>query len=257
MRLRKFINEGRSKSITIEEAVEAIKNKCTDFIKNGSIVYRGVDDARDAALIVSPANFERKSRNTSNYYTLLMDNLPAWKSYPKRSKSIICATDIEYASNMGYAYRVYMFDGSKIGVCPTNDLWESFGLDVDSLEIFNDCIGMMINKFTDYDDSDIVTYNDLLQLFNKFDEHKSSFNIDRHTFPTFFDFKLFEPYFETDVKLIDFAKEILDPERHKFKLQNTRTFRNIKEREVWTDGTSILLRADITSDVIKSFSSSL
>jgi hypothetical protein len=253
MRLRKFINEGRSKSITIEEAVEAIKNKCTDFIKNGSIVYRGVDDARDAALIVSPANFERKSRNTSNYYTLLMDNLPAWKSYPKRSKSIICATDIEYASNMGYAYRVYMFDGSKIGVCPTNDLWESFGLDVDSLEIFNDCIGMMINKFTDYDDSDIVTYNDLLQLFNKFDEHKSSFNIDRHTFPTFFDFKLFEPYFETDVKLIDFAKEILDPERHKFKLENTKTFKNVDHREVWTDGTSILLNNKIAKDAMESF----
>lgn len=253
MRLRKFINEGRSKSITIEEAVETIKNKCTDFIKNGSIVYRGVDDARNAALIVSPANFERKSRNTSNYYTLLMDNLPAWKSYPKRSKSIICATDIEYASNMGYAYRVYMFDGSKIGVCPTNDLWESFRLDVDSLEIFNDCIGMMINKFTDYDDSDIVTYNDLLQLFNKFDEHKSSFNIDRHTFPTYFDFKLFEPYFNTDVEFIDFAKEIFDPERHKFKLQNTRTFRNIKEREVWTDGTSILLNNKIAKDAMESF----
>ena len=253
MRLQRFINEGRSKSIPIEIAVETIKNKCTDFIKNGSIVYRGVDDSNDVALIISPANFERKSRNTTNHYTLLMDNLPAWKSYPKRSKSIICATDIEYASNMGHAYRVYMFDGSKIGVCPTNDLWGSFGLDIDSLEMFNDAIGIMINKFTDYDDGDIVTYNDLLQLFNKFDEHKSSFNIDRHTFPTYFDFKLFEPYFNTDVKFIDFAKEIFDPERHKFKLQNTRTFRNIKEKEVWTDGTSILLRADITSDAMKSF----
>jgi hypothetical protein len=111
----------------------------------------------------------------------------------------------------------------------------------------------MINKFTDYDDSDIVTYNDLLQLFNKFDEHKSSFNIDRHTFPTFFDFKLFEPYFETDVKLIDFAKEILDPERHKFKLENTKTFKNVDHREVWTDGTSILLNNKIAKDAMESF----
>ena len=254
MRLRRFINEGRSKSISLEQAMETIRENCKDFLKKGSILYRGVDDSNDAALIISPANFERKSRNTTNHYTLLMDNLPAWKSYPKRSKSIICATDIEYASNMGYAYRVYMFDGSKIGVCPTNDLWGSFTLDTESLEFFNDSIGIMIDKFdTGAKESDIVTYNDLLQLFNKFDDYKSDFEIDRHMFPSYFSFTLFEPYFNTDVKFIDFVKEILDPERHKFKLQNTRTFRNIKEREVWTDGTSILLRADITSDVINSF----
>jgi len=253
MRLRKFINEGRSKSITIEEAVEAIKNKCTDFIKNGSIVYRGVDDARDAALIVSPANFVRKSRNTSNFYTLLMDNLPAWKKYPKRSKSIICTTNRNYAEDMGESYRVFPFDGSKIGVCPEDDLWASFGLDISGLDIFNDCIGMMMDKFTNYDESDIVTYNDLLKLFDKFDEHKSSFNIDRNSLPPYFNFKLFEPYFETDVKLIDFAKEIIDPERHKFELKNTKTFKNITHREVWTDGTSILLNSKIADDAMKSF----
>lgn len=254
MRLRKFINEGRSKSITIEEAIKLLWENCRDFIKNGSVVYRGIYDARDTALIVSPANFVRKSRNTSNFYTLLMDNLPAWKKYPKRSKSIICATNRNYAEDMGESYRVFPFDGSKIGVCPEDDLWGSFILDIDSLEVFNDGIGIMIDKFdTGVQENDIVTYNDLLQLFNHFDDFKSDFKIDKHMFPTFFDFKLFEPYFETDVKLIDFAKEILDPERHKFKLENTKTFKNVDHREVWTDGTSILLNNKIAKDAMESF----
>lgn len=253
MRLRKFINEGRSKSITIEEAMKLIWENCRDFIKNDSVVYRGIYDTKSTALIVSPANFVRKSRNTSNFYTLLMDNLPAWKKYPKRSKSIICTTNRNYAEDMGESYRVFPFDGSKIGVCPEDDLWASFGLDISGLDIFNDCIGMMMDNFTNYDESDIVTYNDLLKLFDKFDEHKSSFNIDRNSLPPYFNFKLFEPYFETDVKLIDFAKEIIDPERHKFELKNTKTFKNITHREVWTDGTSILLNSKIADDAMKSF----
>lgn len=253
MRLQRFINEGRSKSIPIEIAVETIKNKCTDFIKNGSIVYRGIYDSRDAALIVSPSNFERKSRNTSNYYTLLMDNLPAWQNYPKRSKSIICTTNLNYANDMGESYRVFPYDGSKIGVCPDDDLWASFGLDIHSLETFNDSIGIMMDNFTDYSEDDIHTYNDLLKLFDKFDDHKSGFNIDRDSLPVYFNFKLFEPYFETDVKLIDFAEEIFDPKRHKFKLENTKTFKNVTFREVWTDGTSILLNSKIADDAMKSF----
>lgn len=253
MRLQRYINEGRSISISLEQAMETIRENCKDFLKKGSILYRGVYDRDQIALSVSPSDFKRKSRNTDNYYTLLIDNHPDWKSYPKRSKSIICTTDLKYATNMGTPYRVFPFDGSKLGICPKADMWESFDLDVESLQYLMDDINSMIHNFTKYDESDIETYTDLLQLFNKFDEYKSEFNIDRYMFDTFFDFKLFEPYFETDVNFIDFILEILDPKRHKFQLQTTKTFSSPKNREVWTDGTSILLNSKIADDAMKSF----
>lgn len=248
MRLCRYINEGRSVNIPIKEAIGFLRENCKDFLKNGSILYRGIYDADQPALIVSPSNFERKSRNTANYYTLLMDNLPAWKDYPKRSKSIVCTTHEGYAGNMGEPYRVFPFNGSKIGVCPSNDLWGSFTLDVYSLEYVNDSIDFIIREL-DFK-HDINSYKDLLKLFDEFDAYKSNIGA------LSLDKTLFGSYINNDTKFIDFISEMLNPKKQSFQLRTTRSFKNLPYREVWTDGTSILVHTSIVNNIIKEFNNS-
>jgi len=89
--------------------------------------------------ILNPKIEKRKSRNTANFYTLMMENLSQWRKFPKRSNSLICTTDYYKARMYGTAYRVIPIDlNAKFGVCPEEDIWESF--DVDSVQSFNHLI---------------------------------------------------------------------------------------------------------------------
>jgi len=77
--------------------------------------------------ILNPKIEKRKSRNTANFYTLMMENLSQWRKFPKRSNSLICTTDYYKARMYGTAYRVIPIDlNAKFGVCPEEDIWESF-----------------------------------------------------------------------------------------------------------------------------------
>lgn len=72
----------------------------------------------------------RKSINTSNHYTLIIDHCIekyGEKDWPKRSKSIICANypHQEHAKSFGaQLYAIFPFDDITIGVCPGEDIWE-------------------------------------------------------------------------------------------------------------------------------------
>lgn len=109
-----------------DEAINIIKDKCSDWNYNDLPIYRGTDLSFDYILI-NPSERTRKSANARfNIYTTLIDNSPYWKEYPKRSKSLICTLDKNKAINYGYNYRVIPFDNSKWGICENSDIWFSF-----------------------------------------------------------------------------------------------------------------------------------
>ena len=72
----------------------------------------------------------RVSANTSNIYTFYTSNLlPSWKDKPKRNKSFICSLSRLYAENFGEElYAVFPHNDAKIGICPNDDLWDSFNI---------------------------------------------------------------------------------------------------------------------------------
>lgn len=119
--------EKRSVGIKKDEAVKFYTEKCKKYSKDKSnpVLYRGVD-GNDPYNIVDPTKTERKSAYTSNHTTLLIDNLPSWKNYPKRSRSIICTLDGGVAGGYGQKFRVIPSDNCKFGVCPRSDIWYSF-----------------------------------------------------------------------------------------------------------------------------------
>jgi hypothetical protein len=122
--------EGRTLSIGEERAMDLINKHCSKNYKLLSTdkigIYRGIKDiSSDYAYIDSNKGKLRTSANTENYMTLLMDNLPSWKNYPKRSRGIICSTSTN-VSGYGTVYKVFPYDNAKIGICPSFDVWESF-----------------------------------------------------------------------------------------------------------------------------------
>ena len=123
MRLVEYMFEKRGNDITREQAIELVSNEHKDAFNAQVAIYRGVHGYGDYAFIdPSKSNRPRVSANTGNHYTLIMDNSSSWKSYPKRSKSLICSTDEGYAIDFGKTYRVYPINGGKIGVCPYRDI---------------------------------------------------------------------------------------------------------------------------------------
>ena len=87
-------------------------------------IWRGMT-FKGGAIKIDPRTGARQSQNTKNYYTTMIDNLPAWKNWPKRSKSLICANDAaEYnAEGYGDLYAIFPVNGARVAICPDLDIW--------------------------------------------------------------------------------------------------------------------------------------
>lgn len=136
------------KSITMENAIRLVKDDCSIYKKHGFCFYRGEINI-SAALnntgfaIIDPSLTTRKSQNTSNYYTIIFDNHPEMKDFPKRSHSFIASTskyeaegftndnsdtddfgDFSTNRNSENVYTLIPFDGVKIGFVNKSDIWD-------------------------------------------------------------------------------------------------------------------------------------
>jgi hypothetical protein len=147
MRFNQYIlSEGRGKPLKKAMALEYIKTHCKKALEEyykGHIIYRGIDntDIASAFEITGKSTTPRKSANTTNHYTLLIDNLPSWRGFPKRSQSIICSTSNDKASMYGEVFVVFPIDGAKIGICPEDDIFFSFKfMKGETMRTFNNSI---------------------------------------------------------------------------------------------------------------------
>lgn len=240
MRLNTYINEGRSRPIDSVEKTKLL-GKCSDAIYNKYPIFRGFD-GRDEAYVVNPSDFTRKSANTENYYTVLIDNLPDWKDYPKRSKSIICTTDSYKARRYGNVYKVYPVDGSKIGVCPSDDIWPSFQPDISWLYQFNndlDRMSVLLNQKI-HSNSNVI-FSDLIKFFDDIQKKKGIILDDLECE---FEEPIFQRYIKSRNTFKELVEDALNPTKHGFDLYTPKTFDVSGDHEVWTDGMCVLVRQD-------------
>jgi hypothetical protein len=242
-----YLNESRTQPVSEEQANELIDKHCSKNYKklesNKFGIYRGtMEPFGDYGYINTNKGELRTSANTENYTTLLMDNLPSWKSYPKRSRGIICSTDKNSAEQYGEAYHVIPYDNAKIGICSKEDVWYSFDFtpsgntyDVPDLN--------QLFKITFYrynikvDDSNWSSFKSGL---NKLD--LNTVLEDKH-YEEFMDGwweKLRNYIFETDKKIIQHLDNILNPTKHGF----LKGFDKIskKDRELWIQGEAIFIK---------------
>jgi len=138
MKISEIINEAQVKPYTKEELDlsklnEFLEKNCSDaYNYSPPVLWGGFRVERNGShakpWLIDPSSGERRSENTmngSNQYTLIMDNSPYLKNYPKRSKSFIGSTSFTVARSYGEPCAIFPVNGTKIAVCPYMDLWDT------------------------------------------------------------------------------------------------------------------------------------
>ena len=264
MRLTSFvISEGRGREVSQDQAIQTIKTKCKKalslYLKDGDTLLRGLNGGKDFMHVAPKTSMPRESAYTDNYYTLILDNDPRWKSFPKRSQSIVCSTDFYKAKVYGTSYRVFSYDGSRYGVCPKDDIWYSFK------ETFGMPLGTvngelnMLGELCDVDIGDTKTYSDLVKYLNEID--KKIVEILKQTETEYYDDDM-EALNDNDLfkkwnSNISFTKWFLDqfdPQKNDFYVTTdiSKVFSTgVKSKEVWTDGESVLINYHLSEYEMK------
>jgi len=255
MKFLNFLNEytndnsydSNHRGVTIDEksAFKIFEKNCNVYSLKYNI-HRGISHKGDFYMI-DPTKSLRISRNTSNFYTLLMDNLPNWSKYPKRSKSIICTTNYGQSQNYGHSYTVLPFKDAKIGICPARDLW-----DVDNGTVLN------INFFI----------KDIFHEANiNFDEKRENFEdlcnklmsvegmLSKEIIATSF-FETTNVKFKDDTSIIDNIQNVLDPGKLGFVYSTGNTYRDTDgdSNEVWIEGKSLLISDSVYTKFMMNYS---
>lgn len=110
-----------------EAAWKLIEKHCKDALKDlDTPIVRGMKAFPSGCGKIDGSAGERKSANTTNYYTTILDHVLG-PDFPRRSKSIICANweNRRTAEGYGDVHAIFPYDGVKIGVCPEDDMWHT------------------------------------------------------------------------------------------------------------------------------------
>jgi len=263
-RFNTYIKENRDWSeveiIDKEDYSNLLKNECSDFNEDDKPIYRSVNLPEDFYIIRPTGIMRHSAYCCSNHYTLLMNNLPSWSKYPKRTH--ICSNRIFKFNN--YVFRVIPFNGAKIGICPNDDIQCEFEIRPSSIVLHNLGIISLIDlSFTykqfSYENYTESGYKDAKEIddkdWNKFkqDIKREKERILSQETTTFRDITFKENV--TQLLNENRLNELLKPEGLGFKCVSyneyktmelgppEKTFHNIMGmHEVWLDGTIILAK---------------
>lgn len=261
MKLKKvyesLISEGRTKKLSKKKLIDLYNEKVGIEPHKLPSIYRG-KKSKIKYGFVKPAESERISAYTLNYYTLIIDNSRHWNNYPERSKSLVCTTSETKAFDYGSVYRVIPFPGAEIGVTPGGDIWDSFShlenqVDIKDLQHFNHairklgeaCVGREVSDENwsnlKKDLSRIAKCDSFSQLYQT-GEYPPE--IDQFIIPFKLNIKrLAEYFFPNYTSLVEMFEDLLHPDKNGFKKQKFNsnvTF--LKDVEVWTDSHALMIR---------------
>lgn len=261
MNFLRFINESNMPkvvSLNNDEAMNILKKYCLDtiktFVKKDIKLFRGMDGF-SSTLSIDSSNINRKSANTYNVYTPIINEHLSWSNFPKRN--IICSTSITTAKPYGELYWVFPYDNTKLGLCLKDDIWESWDIfkkykslfynssdfNMDLVILFNDCFGEKIKGF-----------DNLIQLKNICSKYTKEDIIKHNKFinETFID--IIEKNMKEKETIYDFLIKIYNPD--KFNVIDYKKINNNDDKEIWFDGKAILishLNIKIIKEIYKTF----
>jgi len=207
------------------------------YIKHGSAIYRGGNYPSISELYFrDPMTYpeQRKSANTANYYTLWMDSSPKWIKFPKRSRSLICSNNPEVANYFGILSVVVPTRNCIIGICPEDDLWNSFERTAKTqLNTFNDFLSRAfeLNGYS----GNPQNYEQLIQLLSKT-------QIEGADFDELTDYGPMRNDAVTKGGLLRYMDYVFDPVKNKFKLTNWSKYnlQNYK-LEIWLNAPCVIV----------------
>lgn len=237
--------------INTDKMMKIINEKYSDawneFYNSDNGIFRGHNIGNSLAAIAEPKTGVRKSQNTANYYTILLDNNPHLKDFPKRSESFICHTDPSRASeyeNEGGGRETCLVlpkNGAKIAIANRYDIWDVRVPFISHNEVLGDLASIL------YDIVEFDLKENTLEEFKK----SISLNIDeifKQLCSNTHIAKIKNMPGEKDVdKLINFIFQKWDLKTLKFELITTKEMNRLenKNSEVWLDDECLLITWDI------------
>lgn len=265
--------ESRAYELTEEDFVDLLNKNCKDFIKAPKLLQRNKKQGPKFSS-VNPKTNIRTSMLTSdgsagvksNHGTLLMDNLPSWSKFPKRSQSIIGLTTFDVSGLFGREkFFVIPFDGAKFGVCPARDLWGVKCTSFDeSIITFDDNLSNMFVdlKITDNSYDEMMT--GLQKSFDDWLEKSSEIDLKNKYSRTLVIFDKMKDLGYSDVRLaIDYffnPKNFISNSGNEMKGFSVMrwiekpygglvtSFDQAEGHEFWTDSECLLYRIDIKNN---------
>jgi len=200
-------------------------------------IWRGIKEYYSNIVEFDTTRSERQSSNTSNHYTLLIDNSPYFVGWPKRSKSLICSTDPHYANSYGTLYAIFPADGTNIAVCPKQDIWET-NISLPEFGV------KWKNKVCN-----LADFNDWLRFELGLPDVRTNFNdIIKATKTTMFQRRLGMNWPDVEPQeVIPILQKALSPKKAGFKLMTIPQFaKNApKDKEVWVQGKMVAIKHDV------------
>jgi len=249
---KQYLQEARYRTdISNERAIDLLKDHCSDALKNiDTPLIRGTKTSTEQAYLVHGELGDGRSSawSDSNFYTVILDEVNGPAGYPLRSKSVIMSNwagfhnIVSYARGKGGVYAMFPYDGVKIGVCPSYDMWEG-----PAFTIGESKRRRTINDWNDwflYMNLDESSYEALVHSIE--DTLEDPERAAKETGKP-------EGFFDELVETFDPGK--VDEQLHKaysasnqeFDLVDTRTVYDISnERECWTSGKCVAIRLGLT-----------
>ena len=278
MKHLKNINESlNTTTLTKDEVIEILTTKCKKFLNWGKdytedcLIYRKDEDRGDF-LLVNPklSSQDRIAPYASkNYHNLLISNLESWKDWPRRNKSLICASSYRALSHGGgfikgpsVDYVIIPFDDTMVATGDRSDFWNCFSnlpKDEDFME-------------EDLDRPSIAYY--MISLVYELDRNvKPSLNTNWNELKSFLEGSeasehIISKYFTTDnevlwddsLNLLENLNILLDPKSNNFKLTDIVGVMNLYSQldtnesealESWFEDESIMIRLDKVTEILK------
>jgi hypothetical protein len=251
MKINEIVKYKTTRENPVKLTNNTIKNivtNCSEAVllaKQNKFIYRGIRSIDSDIVHVEPSKFIRRSANTSNYYTMIIDSLPEWSMFPKRSQSIICSTNCEYARGYGggYSYVVLPVNGNKWGICPDNDIWGTklYNIHIVKLNKIFDKYHLPDNNFAEFILELKKRYIDrwMREHFaNELSNEESQFDDPVEAAPTAWN--------NCNGDVLKFISELYNPTQAGFKIGTISTILNndFDDNEVWTNGESYLVQED-------------
>lgn len=248
--------ESRTAGLYEQEFRKLMYENCKDFINHPILLQRNKSRNDGDFTFINPKVNIRSSRIDddtgvySNHHTLLMDNLPSWSEFPKRSESLIGITNADSRGVFGkFKYLVIPYDNAKFGVAPSSDLW---GCSTKDNLCFNSEFSQSFSHMNITDKSFDLMLSDLEESYEKWLTSDKLYNVS---------IKIFKYIKDNNLSVRDGLDRILSPNSfsgtsldnlESFKLMDyNMLYTNINENdsyEFWTDSKCLLFKIEETGE---------
>lgn len=244
MRFSTFLNESPHKqSIDLETAIDIVKKNCMKSIDVN--LWRG-GGYSDKLYLLDSSKTVRRSANTGNHYTLIMDHFNAKNNLPLRSRAFICSGSKDIAEQFGSLMRLIPFDNAQIGNTGEDDLFyvpiHNKHLKSLDFEMFASIFSIADIPATSFDaivDGVIAKLNKLKEL-DKIDDNDQEL------------FILFKDVEYTKEGITNKLKALFDPDNLGFKFYTGATATGKLGRyECWVSGKCLVVTPDMYDEIKK------